>query len=468
MAPLGNKMTTDLDILPKGLPALIERDLEAQIVGLRLHAGVGVSREGCFLTLHRKGTNVEAYLAWDVRRADDPTRSDYCRREAAALSHAISEGLRAPIALGRWPEHRAILTKVVQGDVAMEGLSPAVQLDLARDYMTEIARIHRLNVRTLELDGFGPPPASASDYARARLAALRDRHKQFGRDEALNLLLYRWLEQNFPPHELPPRIVHGDIGPANFLHDGRRVTAVLDWESTHFGDPMEDLAWLIHRTALFPSLPLGPMIEAWEKETGEAVDESRIAFYKVFVATIVLTDMAEHLVQASTPMRGNAGQMFSYYLAIRRLVLQALAATEGVTLQPLRVRAAAEGWPRLAAITVADIEDRIAPRVSDKASRARAEYLPRLIRYWQGREQFGGSFDTLEADAIATALNLPLRNVDEARRALCEAIESGTLATADAIRLCHLRAAADIHCVGEGIGHLAQIEYPNLRAGKIA
>ena len=43
-----------------------------------------------------------------------------------------------------------------------------------------------------------------------------------------------------------PSLVQGDTGPGNFLHDGRRVTAFLDFELGHLGDPMEDLAWVGH------------------------------------------------------------------------------------------------------------------------------------------------------------------------------------------------------------------------------
>jgi len=40
-------------------------------------------------------------------------------------------------------------------------------------------------------------------------------------------------------------IVHGDFGPNNMLLDAaaQRVTAVMDWEWAHAGDPVEDLAW---------------------------------------------------------------------------------------------------------------------------------------------------------------------------------------------------------------------------------
>ncbi|MFI6073633.1 phosphotransferase family protein [Actinoplanes sp. NPDC051343] len=40
-------------------------------------------------------------------------------------------------------------------------------------------------------------------------------------------------------------LVHGDYGPNNMLFDPRTfaVTAVLDWEWAHAGDPVDDLAW---------------------------------------------------------------------------------------------------------------------------------------------------------------------------------------------------------------------------------
>ena len=46
-------------------------------------------------------------------------------------------------------------------------------------------------------------------------------------------------------HHSHPFLVHGDFGPQNLLHDPEtlKVTAVLDWEFAHHGDPIEDLAW---------------------------------------------------------------------------------------------------------------------------------------------------------------------------------------------------------------------------------
>ena len=46
-------------------------------------------------------------------------------------------------------------------------------------------------------------------------------------------------------HDAVPGMVHGDYGPQNLLLDTAawEVSAVLDWEFAHDGDPVEDLAW---------------------------------------------------------------------------------------------------------------------------------------------------------------------------------------------------------------------------------
>jgi thiamine kinase-like enzyme len=53
--------------------------------------------------------------------------------------------------------------------------------------------------------------------------------------------------------------VHGDYGPNNLLldRDARAVTAVVDWEWAHAGDPVEDLAYTQCRSML-------SLCERWE------------------------------------------------------------------------------------------------------------------------------------------------------------------------------------------------------------
>jgi aminoglycoside phosphotransferase len=89
------------------------------------------------------------------------------------------------------------------------------------------------------------------------LGALPGRHGQElideGRAEAVLHLVGRTLRdlRAIPTTAVPeldgdgPVLVHGDFGPQNMLFDADvlSVTAILDWEWAHLGDPIEDLAW---------------------------------------------------------------------------------------------------------------------------------------------------------------------------------------------------------------------------------
>ena len=97
----------------------------------------------------------------------------------------------------------------------------------------------------------------------------------------------RWLEENCP---VPPRrtVVHGDYRIGNFLEDNQRITAILDWELTHLGDPHEDLAW-----ALMPTFNAGSrkfygvverdeVIELYQNASGIPVSRKSLAFYEAY------------------------------------------------------------------------------------------------------------------------------------------------------------------------------------------
>ncbi len=100
----------------------------------------------------------------------------------------------------------------------------------------------------------------------------------------------RRLRANPPP---PPRrctIVHGDYRIGNFLHDGAgAITAILDWELAHIGDPIEDLGWALDplwsqgRTDLAAGLlPMEEAIEIWEDAADEDFDAERFRWWSLF------------------------------------------------------------------------------------------------------------------------------------------------------------------------------------------
>lgn len=97
----------------------------------------------------------------------------------------------------------------------------------------------------------------------------------------------RWLEANAPISEHIV-VVHGDYRVGNFLRQGGRITAVLDWELVHLGDPHEDLAWAGLR-AFGPSgsKRIGGLVDRdvfharYRARSGIAVDPARLRYHEV-------------------------------------------------------------------------------------------------------------------------------------------------------------------------------------------
>ena len=153
------------------------------------------------------------------------------------------------------------------------------------DYLDRIADLHLLRPDELDL------PSRRAEAGTNPIVAELDRweaalDRRSRRPWPLLSLAFRALRRHAAEPE-PAELVlcHGDVGPRNFLHDGRRVTALLDWEFWHVGEPFDDLAWWIWR-AHERSCGCGDLptqLRRWSARTGIALDGRRIDYYTVAV-----------------------------------------------------------------------------------------------------------------------------------------------------------------------------------------
>jgi prepilin-type processing-associated H-X9-DG protein len=92
------------------------------------------------------------------------------------------------------------------------------------------------------------------------------------------------------PRPLPIVLCHGDFNPANFLYQDGHVTALIDWENAHMGDPREDLGWLklmdtLSNTDVFGSVTEdGGFLGHYNKLTGFGVTEEEVNYFQLFMA----------------------------------------------------------------------------------------------------------------------------------------------------------------------------------------
>ena len=96
----------------------------------------------------------------------------------------------------------------------------------------------------------------------------------------------RWLRRNPPPEPAKPAIVHGDYRSGNFLftEDGT-ISAILDWEMCHVGDPLEDVAWgLDPFWPITRHYPLEDGLARWEAASEMSVDRAALDWWQLFTA----------------------------------------------------------------------------------------------------------------------------------------------------------------------------------------
>ncbi len=172
------------------------------------------------------------------------------------------------------------------------------RLSLGRDFAAILVDIHKVDWRAKGLD-FLDVPRDARDAAeravdfwygyaeRSRLAPMPMMTEAFC-----------WLRRNLPS-EGEVTLVHGDYRTGNFLQRDGRITAFLDWELVHLGDPMEDLGWSAARIWRGDSPYVGYLLDRedyykWYTEAGGyEVSLERIRFYEILagvkMAAIMLT-----------------------------------------------------------------------------------------------------------------------------------------------------------------------------------
>lgn len=234
-----------------------------------------------------------------ILRRDPPGASKGERERSAGLDRATEfRVLRAAFAAGvRAPEvlfelgaddglGDAYVMRRIGGTAIARKLLRDPPYEKARGRITAelgeiLARIHATDPRTL--------PPLAHRQAADHIASLRGLLDTLGYAQPVFELALTWLERR-KPATAAPVLVHGDYRTGNYLADETGVTAILDWEGAHLGDPVEDLGWLCVKSWRFgaidrPAGGFGSREELWaayERAGGAKVDPARAHWWEVF------------------------------------------------------------------------------------------------------------------------------------------------------------------------------------------
>ncbi len=159
-------------------------------------------------------------------------------------------------------------------------------LAIGEQFADWLAQLHRFDWTATDIGKVLP----VCDTGNAAIAQVNTWKAMIGESgmRPLPLLHYAllWLERN-PP--VAPRVclVHGDYRAGNFLQRDGRMTAILDWELMHLGDPHADIAWASMRflsgggDLVSGLIPRDVFIRRYEEKSGITIDPASLLYHEV-------------------------------------------------------------------------------------------------------------------------------------------------------------------------------------------
>jgi aminoglycoside phosphotransferase (APT) family kinase protein len=262
------------------------------VEGLRRLPG-GASREIWLFTVVRDGAAPERL----VLRRDPPGHVIESSRQLEFEVLRAADAAGVPVPRVRWcggddPVLGAsfFIMDFVEGESIGRKILRDAEYAHARAVLPDeladaAARLHTIDAGALGLRmpaGGSPGASELARYGEILHGLAPDPHP------ALELAI-RWLGARLPAPRATT-LVHGDYRMGNVIVGPEGLRAVLDWELTHAGDPMEDLGWLCVRSWRFgvDDEPVGGLcarerlFAAYERASGVVVDPAAVRWWEVF------------------------------------------------------------------------------------------------------------------------------------------------------------------------------------------
>jgi aminoglycoside phosphotransferase (APT) family kinase protein len=215
-------------------------------------------------------------------------------REYPVIRAVFASGFPAPDALWLDTEHALlpgghfIVMRKSPGELggSFFGATAQITPELGEALAGIAARLHTLEplIELGDLASFIKPglwALSRGEAARRYIEGWRDYYLAEAHTPSPALLaIYGWLLENVPNRSEPAALVHGDVGFNNFLFEQGQLSAVLDWEFAHIGDPAEELGYIAVTTG--NSLDWPAFMASYVKAGGDPVDARTLHYFKVW------------------------------------------------------------------------------------------------------------------------------------------------------------------------------------------
>ncbi|MET0628783.1 MAG: phosphotransferase family protein [Acidimicrobiia bacterium] len=430
----------------------------------------GASREAWFVDVERDGETQELFLRYS-RTTPAPDSIFHSLQVEAEVFLALQDtDVTVPRTIAVHPTDEAMLAERVSGQTWFSRIrDPEEQVLTAQDFIRNLAALHRLDPRDLALPSLGPVK-TAREHALEEIANMRHRAtRRDGTIDGLVRISLDWLERNVPDDEgVPVVFVQGDTGPGNFMYEDGRVTAVVDWELAHFGDPMDDIAWLSLRTVQDTFTHFPDRLREYEELSGNRIDVARVWYYRLFAELRLMSNSAgaepdPGKAREGQPVARDIGNGLIYNMLHRRLTIEALANVVGLELPEVELppEPSAEPWHGLYDQVLENLQI-IVPRIDDPLAAQWTKGVARVVKYVKELDLAGRAFAAADLAEISALTGTTPASVAEGRRTLEDAAADGRIAIEEYVAYLWRQVQRDDHLMRTASGALHDRTWPPL------
>ncbi len=376
-------------------------------------------RSAWYAEVSRGGRQFPLYIRGDKNLDAEPFPG--LDREAAILRLFEEGGLPVPHIYGHAHDPEGIVMDRVAGtrDVS-QAQNPEEAQRIAEEYIEILARMHQLDTAPFVAAGITQPKdpeAIALAYLAPHIPLYR-RLKQS--PQPMIEWALGWVLRNVPMNRTESCVIHGD--PGQFLFADGRITCIHDFEATHIGDPLHDLAALRLRN---PTEALGAdpdhLVRHYAKITGIEIDEKAFSFHTAAFMLAAAMSLSGPL--ANPGPKELQFEYLTWDVLCRRAMLWGMAEHMGVKITPSPAVEPTEGrseivWQMLEA-TVARID--AAGSILGEADRNSAV---KHMEWARGEALAAAAHEAADLDRAAGILGFRPSNWREADAALEEFVQA--------------------------------------------
>jgi Phosphotransferase enzyme family len=281
-----------------------------------------IERDGRMLPLCVRGDRVDSIVPWDLEH------------EMTLFVEFERAGIPVPHVYGWLDDPRAFVMDRAPGQSNFWRSTDEEKRTAIDEYLRTLAQIHRLDVRPFAEAGV-TRAERPEDSGRVGIQRVERAYRAAkAAPDPMTEFVLGWFRRNpLDNHGRESVIVWDSF---QFHHDHGRLTAVLDLEVGHIGDPLMDIAGLRSREPYLRYGDIGDILARYEEHGGVEVDYDAVDYY--FIQESILNQMSFGPALAKPPPTSDYTMNLTWVHLTNIWALEILAARLGVAIERPELR----------------------------------------------------------------------------------------------------------------------------------